>query len=161
MENNIKIERPIGQDHTEIIYENGDRHIEISPSGSCINYQDQFGNWNKCDPYVVETLTGESGRSRSVFTNLPMTVGVRSDNISQDVVTLRLSNDPSKNSEISFTLFEIQDDDIIQDLNDGKYYVMEINISPHMATFCVVSGINLPQIITDYIVDKIKLKKGV
>lgn len=51
--------------------------------------------------------------------------------------------------------------DIIQDLNDGKYYVMEINISPHMATFCVVSGINLPQIITDYIVDKIKLKKGV
>lgn len=51
--------------------------------------------------------------------------------------------------------------DIIQDLNDGKYYVMEINISPHMATFCVVSGINLPQIITDHIVSKIKQKKGV
>ena len=47
--------------------------------------------------------------------------------------------------------------DIIQDLTDGKYYVMEINISPHMATFCVVSGINLPEVITNYIVQEINV----
>jgi glutathione synthase/RimK-type ligase-like ATP-grasp enzyme len=47
--------------------------------------------------------------------------------------------------------------DIIQDLTDGKYYVMEINVSPHMATFCVVSGINLPEIITNHIVSKINV----
>lgn len=45
--------------------------------------------------------------------------------------------------------------DIIQDITTNKYYVMEINISPHMATFCVVSGVNLPDIITNYIVEKI------
>ena len=28
--------------------------------------------------------------------------------------------------------------DILQDLKTGEYYVMEINISPHFSTFCVV-----------------------
>jgi len=46
--------------------------------------------------------------------------------------------------------------DILQDLRTGKYYVMEINISPHFSTFCVVSGVNLPKIITDYIIKEIK-----
>lgn len=46
--------------------------------------------------------------------------------------------------------------DILKDLTDGKYYVMEINISPHMATFCVVTGINLPGVIVKYITDNIK-----
>jgi len=49
--------------------------------------------------------------------------------------------------------------DILKDLETGKYYVMEINISPHMATFCVVTGINLPAIIVKHIVDTIKEKK--
>lgn len=47
--------------------------------------------------------------------------------------------------------------DILQDLTAGEYYVMEINISPHFSTFCVVSGVNLPKIITDYILEHINL----
>ena len=46
--------------------------------------------------------------------------------------------------------------DIIKDLNDGTYYVMEINISPHISTFCVVTGIDIPGIIVDYMVKSIE-----
>jgi glutathione synthase/RimK-type ligase-like ATP-grasp enzyme len=42
--------------------------------------------------------------------------------------------------------------DIIQDKVTGKYYVMEANSSPHFPTFSVISEINIPEIITDYII---------
>ena len=45
--------------------------------------------------------------------------------------------------------------DIIKDLNDGTYYVMEINISPHISTFCVVTGIDIPGIIVDHMIESI------
>lgn len=46
--------------------------------------------------------------------------------------------------------------DIIQDENDGKYYVMEANASPHFTTFSIVSGVNLPDIIVNYILENMK-----
>lgn len=46
--------------------------------------------------------------------------------------------------------------DILKDMETGKYYVMEINVSPHMSTFIVVTGINLTGIIADYIVEHMK-----
>lgn len=49
--------------------------------------------------------------------------------------------------------------DILRDLETGKYYVMEINVSPHMSTFIVVTGINLTGIIADYIVKNMKETK--
>jgi glutathione synthase/RimK-type ligase-like ATP-grasp enzyme len=48
--------------------------------------------------------------------------------------------------------------DIIQDKDTGEYYVMETNSSPHFPTFSVISEINVPGIITDHIIDKIKKK---
>lgn len=45
--------------------------------------------------------------------------------------------------------------DVLQDLDTGEYYIMEINISPHFSTFCVVSGVNLPEIICNYILEEI------
>jgi glutathione synthase/RimK-type ligase-like ATP-grasp enzyme len=45
--------------------------------------------------------------------------------------------------------------DIIQNKDNGEYYVMETNSSPHFPTFSVISGINIPQIIVDYIIKKI------
>lgn len=45
--------------------------------------------------------------------------------------------------------------DIIQDKDTGEYYVMETNSAPHFPTFCVISEINIPEIITDYIIRKI------
>jgi glutathione synthase/RimK-type ligase-like ATP-grasp enzyme len=46
--------------------------------------------------------------------------------------------------------------DIIQDLESGEYYVMETNSSPHFPTFSVISEIDIPGILTDYIIKKIK-----
>ena len=42
------------------------------------------------------------------------------------------------------------------DMDSGKYYIMEINVSPHMTTFSVVTGIDMTGIIADYIVDNTK-----
>lgn len=46
--------------------------------------------------------------------------------------------------------------DIIQDKETGEYYVMETNSSPHFPTFSVISEIDIPGIIVDYIIRKIK-----
>lgn len=46
--------------------------------------------------------------------------------------------------------------DIIQDKDTGEYYVMETNSSPHFPTFSVISEINIPDIIVDYIIKKVK-----
>jgi len=47
--------------------------------------------------------------------------------------------------------------DILQDKNrPNDYYVMEANISPHFSTFSVVSEINIPDIIANYIISEIK-----
>ena len=48
--------------------------------------------------------------------------------------------------------------DILKDLKTGKYYVMETNASPHFPTFSVVSGINIPMIIVNYILHKMRKK---
>lgn len=45
--------------------------------------------------------------------------------------------------------------DIIKNKDTGEYYVMETNSSPHFSTFSVISGIDIPGIITDYIIKKI------
>lgn len=45
--------------------------------------------------------------------------------------------------------------DIIQDKENGEYYVMETNSSPHFSTFSVISEIDIPGILTDYIIKKI------
>lgn len=45
--------------------------------------------------------------------------------------------------------------DILEDSVTGKFYVMEVNISPHFATFCLISDVNLPSIIGDYIIENI------
>lgn len=44
--------------------------------------------------------------------------------------------------------------DIIEDISDGSYYVMEINISPHISTFCAVSGVDIPGIIVNYMIEE-------
>jgi glutathione synthase/RimK-type ligase-like ATP-grasp enzyme len=49
--------------------------------------------------------------------------------------------------------------DIIQDMETKEYYVMETNSSPHFPTFSVISEIDIPGIITDYIIKQIKKKK--
>lgn len=46
--------------------------------------------------------------------------------------------------------------DIIQDQETKEYYVMETNSSPHFPTFSVISEIDIPGIITNYIIKKIK-----
>ncbi len=46
--------------------------------------------------------------------------------------------------------------DIIQDSNTKKYYVIETNASPHYCMFSVVTGVSMPDIITDYIIDNMK-----
>ena len=46
--------------------------------------------------------------------------------------------------------------DILKDLKTGDFYVMETNASPHFPTFSVVSGINMPAFISDYIIHQIK-----
>ena len=48
--------------------------------------------------------------------------------------------------------------DIIQDKVTKEYYVMETNSSPHFPTFAVISEIDIPGIIVDYIIKKIKNK---
>jgi len=41
--------------------------------------------------------------------------------------------------------------DIIQNKETREYFIMETNSAPHFPTFSVISGINIPGIITDYI----------
>ena len=50
--------------------------------------------------------------------------------------------------------------DIIQNKVTREYYVMETNSSPHFPTFSVISEINIPVIIVDYIIDKIKKRRN-
>jgi ribosomal protein S6--L-glutamate ligase len=45
--------------------------------------------------------------------------------------------------------------DIIKDKKSEQYYVMETNSSPHFPTFSVISEINIPGILVDYIIKKI------
>ena len=59
--------------------------------------------------------------------------------------------------EISKHLFsDIVGFDIIQDKNDGNYYVIETNASPHFSMFSVVTNVSVPEIITDYILNNMK-----
>lgn len=46
--------------------------------------------------------------------------------------------------------------DIIQDINDEKYYILETNSSPHFYMFSLVTGISIPDKIVDYIIQSIK-----
>jgi glutathione synthase/RimK-type ligase-like ATP-grasp enzyme len=46
--------------------------------------------------------------------------------------------------------------DVIQNKETGEYYIMEANSSPHFPTFSVISEINIPNIICEYIIRKIK-----
>ena len=60
--------------------------------------------------------------------------------------------------EISKHLFsDIVGFDIIQDKNDGTYYVIETNASPHFSMFSVVTNVSVPDIITDYILNNMKI----
>lgn len=59
--------------------------------------------------------------------------------------------------EVSKYLFcDIVGIDVIQDVNTGQYYIMEMNSSPHLAMFSVVTGVNIPEIITEHIITAIK-----
>lgn len=49
--------------------------------------------------------------------------------------------------------------DIIQNNETGEYFVMETNSSPHFPTFSVISEIDIPGILTDYIIKQVKKKK--
>lgn len=49
--------------------------------------------------------------------------------------------------------------DVLQDLNTKEYYIMETNSAPHFPTFSVISGINVPALLTNYIIKEIKKKK--
>ena len=64
---------------------------------------------------------------------------------------LDMCEDLSKHVECDVVGF-----DILMDMDSGKYYIMEINVSPHMTTFSVVTGIDMTGIIADYIVDNTK-----
>jgi glutathione synthase/RimK-type ligase-like ATP-grasp enzyme len=46
--------------------------------------------------------------------------------------------------------------DIIQNKDTKEYFIMEANAASHFPTFSVISGVNIPSIIVDYIVKKIK-----
>lgn len=46
--------------------------------------------------------------------------------------------------------------DIIQDKNDGKYYIIETNASPHFSMFSVVTNVSVPEKIVDYILQEIE-----
>ena len=49
--------------------------------------------------------------------------------------------------------------DIIQDKVTKEYFVMETNSSPHFPTFAVISEIDIPGILTDYIIKQVKKRK--
>ena len=51
--------------------------------------------------------------------------------------------------------------DIIQDSETKEYFVMETNSSPHFPTFAVISEIDVPGIIINYIMKTVKKAKGV
>jgi RimK family alpha-L-glutamate ligase len=46
--------------------------------------------------------------------------------------------------------------DIIQDINTGKYYIMEVNSAPQLTGFMATTGIDLFEVITKYIVQEIE-----
>jgi len=46
--------------------------------------------------------------------------------------------------------------DVIQNKVTGEYFIMEANSSPHFPTFAVISEIDIPGIICEYIIRKIK-----
>lgn len=48
--------------------------------------------------------------------------------------------------------------DIIQDLQDKKYYIIETNASPHFSMFSVVTNVSVPEKIVDYIIGTFKNK---
>ena len=48
--------------------------------------------------------------------------------------------------------------DIIQNVDTGKYYIMETNSAPHLPMFSVVSGVNIMELICNYIMEKINKK---
>ena len=81
--------RPIGPDHDERVLSDGTRQIEIAPAGSNVNYANAAGEWTPCDCSQLAELTGASGRKRSVYTAMPLTVGVRTDAEAEELVTLR------------------------------------------------------------------------
>jgi glutathione synthase/RimK-type ligase-like ATP-grasp enzyme len=59
---------------------------------------------------------------------------------------LKMCEDISKHLDSDIIGF-----DIIQDMTNGEYYVMETNAGPHFPTFSVISGVNIPEIIVNYI----------
>lgn len=105
----IKVSVPCGPEHVEHVTTCGQHYVEIAPAGTNANYQTKFGHWLPCDPTQVNNCTGSSGRTRSVYTAMPLTVGVRTDAEAEELVTLRLSSDPSKASEIAISLLNIED----------------------------------------------------
>jgi len=49
--------------------------------------------------------------------------------------------------------------DVLQDLETKKYYIMETNSAPHFPTFSVISGVNIPLLLTNYIIKEINKRK--
>jgi len=46
--------------------------------------------------------------------------------------------------------------DVIQDIETKKYYIMETNSSPHFPTFSVISEIDIPSLLINYIIENMK-----
>ena len=116
---------------------------------------------------LIQKFIPNDGEFRVITVKNKVQLIAQKENI-EDVNKLNIDNRKSKKGILPANVIQMCEDvskhlfsdiigfDIIQDKEDGTYYIMETNASPHFAMFSIVTGVNLPDIIANYIVEQIK-----
>lgn len=118
------------------------------------------------EPKLVQKIVPNDGEYRVVLIKNKVVLVIKKDAIEKinkeeiDKRKAQVSSLPKQVTDmcefVSKNLFcDIVGIDIIQDVNTKKYYIMEANSAPHLPMFSVVSGINLPKLISHDILKKI------
>ncbi len=116
---------------------------------------------------LIQKFIPNDGEFRVITVKNKVQLIAQKENI-EDVNKLNIDNRKSKKGTLPANVIQMCEDvskhlfsdiigfDIIQDKENGTYYIMETNASPHFAMFSIVTGVNLPDIIANYIVEEIK-----
>jgi glutathione synthase/RimK-type ligase-like ATP-grasp enzyme len=134
-----------------------------------VNNEDELKNYfsKNNNLVLIQKFISNNGEYRLMTIKNKTILIVKKDYI--DVINkTNINNRKSKKSSLPTNIIDMCENiskhlfcdiigfDIIQDINTKKYYILETNASPHFAMFSIVSGISIPEIIVDYILDKIK-----
>jgi len=116
---------------------------------------------------LIQKFIPNDGEWRVITIKNKVQLIARKDSI-EDVNKLNIDDRKSKKGNLPHEVISMCEDiskhlfsdivgfDIIQDLTDKKYYVIETNASPDFVMFSIVTNVSIPEKIVDYIIKNMK-----